>query len=168
MAFRNSHIDVAPDHPAAPYTDADGRPEDAVLTNHGISVMRLGGGFWRNGGWELKGGLLSYALVGTSRLELYGKANVRVLSHFPFPHRDEPHETSYEFFLLHRPHSVERATVLREWAFPVSAIVIDADAIFRENVRGTMRYDATDREAIVRVSGLKQRFEERVDVSRLP
>ena len=167
MAFDNSRIDVASDPPAEPYTYAGGRPENAVWTNHGISVMRRGEGFWGNGGWVLKGGLLSYALAGTARLELYGKANVRIFPHFRFLHRDEPHETSYEFFLLHRPQSVERATIVREWTFPTDIVVTNDNAIRREDVRGAMTYDAENRQAIVRISGLKQPFEVRVGVSQL-
>src|SRR5947208_1424815 len=73
----------------------------------GIQVVELGHGFWGNGGWVLTGGLLRRCVDGASTFELYGKAVIREFPHFPFPfHQAIPHETGFEFFLLHRRRDV--------------------------------------------------------------
>ena len=100
--------------------------------------------------------------------ELYGKAVVRRFSYFPFPfHRAIPHETGYEFFLLHRRDGVPDATVVREWAFPADAVATrDAGhGIIVEDVKAYLDYDPRTHKATVAVQGLKQPFEEEVDLT---
>jgi hypothetical protein len=105
---------------------------------------------------------------GSSILEVYGKAVIRQFPYFPFPfHREIPHETGYEFFLLHRPRGAARATIVRKWVFQPDEVVVKRESTggTYEDVRGTLRYDASTRAATVIITGLKQPFEERVDVS---
>jgi hypothetical protein len=150
------------------FESARGRPEEAALSDHRISVMRLGEGFWRNGGWVLKGGLLARAGDGPSTIELYGKAVVHRQSYFAFPfHRDPPHDTGYEFFLLHRKAGVTRATIINQWIFRPDDVIVESSPHggTEENVRGMLRYEPTSRIAIITITGLKRPFEERVDLS---
>jgi hypothetical protein len=136
--------------------------------SHRISVMKLGEGFFGNGGWVLSGGLLSRVRDGSIIFELYGKAVVRRLSYFPFPpHRDIPEEIGYEFFLLSRKPGVLRATVIRKWTFAPDEVIlknVGHDGRYPE-VRAKLQFDATTRIATVIISGLKRPFEERVDLS---
>jgi len=168
IEVRNSQVDVAERRPIQSFEVGRGQPEHATLLSHGISVVGLGEGFWRNGGWILKGGLLGRASDGSSTLELYGKAVVRRYPYFPFPfHRAIPHETGYEFFLLHRRSGVPRATIVRQWVFPSDEVVVKrySDGVTMEDVRGILRYDVTARTATVTITGLKRPFEERVKLS---
>lgn len=147
---------------------ARGQPEEAVWTNRGISVARFGEGFWGNGGWRLEGGLLARAVDGPSSFELYGKAVVRQFSYFPFPfHREIPHETGYEFFLVHRLSSAPQATIVRKWVFPPNEVVVKSVSHggTREDVQAVLQYDAGTRTATVRITGLRRPYEERVDLS---
>ena len=134
------------------------------VLSHPISIMKLGEGLFRNGGWVLDGGLLSRARDGPSTYDLYGKAVVRQYSYFPFPpHRDTPQEIGYEFFLLHRNAGAPRPTVLRKWTF-------QPDEVISKNphypwVRALLRYEVTTRSATVTITGLKRPFEEHVDLS---
>lgn len=82
-----------------PISYARGAPESAGFNAPGITVVQYGEGFWENGGWILKGGLLGIAKEGSSTIELHGKAVIHQLPYFPFPfHRLKPHKTGYEFF----------------------------------------------------------------------
>lgn len=167
VAVRDSRVDISEIAATQSFEFANGHPESASLTSHGISVMRLGEGFWGNGGWILEGGLLARALDGPATLELYGKAVVRQFAYFPFPfHREIPHETGYEFFLLRR-HPGSQAIVIRKWVFPSSEVLIKRESAggAHEDVRGTLRYEAGTRTAAVTITGLKRSFEERVDLT---
>jgi hypothetical protein len=132
--------------------------------SHPISVMKLGEGFFGNGGWVLGGGLLRRVSDGSFIVELYVKEVVRRFSYFPFPpHRDTPQEVSYEFFLLNRKRGVPRATGIRKWTF-------EPDEVIQRNpnypsVRATLRYEETNQTATVTITGLKHPFEEHVDLS---
>src|SRR2546428_11900604 len=142
--FRNGEISTSDFVPTKPFESAHGSPERANSTRNGILVVEYGHGFWRNGGWVLTGGLLRRAGDGASEFQLYGKAVVRRFSYFPFPfHRAIPHETGYEFFLLHRRDGVPDATVVREWAFPADAVATrDAGhGIIVEDVKAYLDYD---------------------------
>lgn len=167
MAFRNSRIDMSNNESRMSFTSADGKPESAARTNMGIAVMRLGEGVWGNGGWILEGGLLAKVLDGISQIELYGKAVVRQLPYFPLPfHRAVPHETGYEFFLLHRPRLNEKAVVVHKWVFGSDEVVTKnlGGGLVVEDVRGTLQYDAKMRVARVMITGLKRVVEERIEI----
>ena len=108
------------------------------------------------------------ASVGPSSFELYGKAVVHRHPYFPFPlYREIPHDTGYEFFLLHRKAGVLRATIIRKWTMPSDDVVSTRTTHggIEEDVRGVLQYDATSQSATVTITGLKHRFEERVDLS---
>src|SRR5438094_424534 len=95
--FRKGEISTSDFVPTRPFESAHGSPERAESTRSGILVVEYGHGLWRNGG------LLRRAGEGASEFQLYGKAVIREFSYFPSPfHRATPHETGYEFFLLHR------------------------------------------------------------------
>jgi len=166
--FRNGEISTSDFVPTKPFESAHGSPERAESTRSGILVVEYGHGFWRNGGWVLKGGLLRRAGEGASEFQLYGKAVIREFSYFPFPfHRAAPHETGYEFFLLDRRDGVPGAKVVREWTFPPQAVVTRnvGGGVIVEDVSAYLDYDPRTRRATVAVQGLKQPFEEEVDLT---
>jgi len=166
--FRKGEISTSDFVPTRPFESAHGSPERADSTRNGIHVVELGHGVWRNGGWVLTGGLLRRSVDGASTFELYGKAVVRRFSYFAFPfHRATPHETGYEFFLLHRRDGVRGATVVREWIFPPEAVVTKnvGGGVVVEDVSAYLDYDPRTRRATVAVQGLKQHFEEEVDLT---
>jgi len=166
--FRKGKVRTDDFVPSKSFESAHGHPESAALTRNGIQVAELGHGFWGNGGWAMTGGLLRRGGEGASVFELYGKAVVRRFSYFPFPfHRAIPHETGYEFFLLHRRDGVPDATVIREWAFPADAVATrDAGhGIIVEDVKAYLDYDPRTHKATVAVQGLKQPFEEEIDLT---
>jgi hypothetical protein len=172
MVFGNSETGVPEYHSSEWSEDAGGRPEAAAWTkSRTIAVARMDQGFWKkNGGWELVGGLLGRATADSSTVELYGKAAVRVFRHFPFPfHRDIPHETGYEFFLLLREPGVPLATIVRRWAFEPNEVVVNPESTggTSENVRAMLLYDESARTATVTITGLKRPFADRVDLSGL-
>ena len=172
MVFGNSETGVPEYHSSEWSEDAGGRPEAAAWTkSRTIAVARMDQGFWKkNGGWELVGGLLGRASADSSTVELYGKAAVRVFPHFPFPfHRDIPHETGYEFFLLLREPGVPLATIVRRWAFEPNEVVVNHESTggTSENVRAMLLYDESARTATVTITGLKRPFADRVDLSGL-
>lgn len=138
------------------------------LAPHGIIVRQLGDGFWGNGGWILQGGLLDQVNDGPSIIQLYVKEVQHQHPYFPFPfHREIPHETGYEFFLLQRKAGVPGATIIRKWVFLPQDVVVAHHSTggTYEDVRGLLRYEATSRIANVKITGLKRPFDERVDLS---
>lgn len=142
-------------------------PEHAALAGHGITVTRLGEGFWGNGGWILKGGLLGRADHGASVIELYGKAVVRQHAHLPLPlHRPVPHDSGYEFFLLLRRIDPRSVTIVRRWVFDPQEVAVQhlSDGGTMERVEATLRYAATTRTATVTITGLARPFEVQVDL----
>jgi hypothetical protein len=144
-----------------------GMPESAGFGTSGITVMQLGEGFWGNGGWVLEGGLLGIASDGLSTIELHGKAVVHRQPYFPFPfHRWIPHDTGYDFFLLHRQDGIPNATVLRKWTFMPQEVVLKPQKVGPPDpeVHATLRYDASAKIATVTITGLTSLVEENVNV----
>jgi hypothetical protein len=150
------------------------RPDDLVETaawnRRGIEIQWLREGFWRNGGWVVRGGLLDSVPIDGKVLELYGKATSRRASYFPF-RLDPwlPDSTDYEFFLLHRV-GVPRAHLLRQWRFgpeDVDLIPVSSEQKRARAVKGSMRFDPAARSVTVIIIGLKQRFEESMALSAL-
>lgn len=146
----------------------NGSPESAGFGSPGITAVQYGEGFWENGGWVLKGGLLGRAKEGSSTIELHGKAVIHQLPYFPFPfHRNKPHKTGYEFFLLQREAGSQNATILKKWIFtpeevelkPQSAGPPIADA------RARLEYEGPAKLATVTITGLARPFKESVAVS---
>lgn len=145
-----------------------GTPESAGLGSPGVSVMQLGEGFWGNGGWVLKGGLLGIATDGPSAFELHGKAVVHRQSYFPFPfHRTIPHDTGYDFFLLHRHPGFPNATIVRKWKFTPQQVDLKPQHVGPPDVdvHGTLRYDASAKNAIITITGFTSAIEENINVS---
>src|SRR2546425_6475310 len=123
--FRNGEISTSDFVPTKPFESAHGSPERAESTRSGILVVEYGHGFWRNGGGGVEGGVRRGAAGGARPIHVYREAVIREFSYFPFPfHRATPHETGYEFFLLHRRDGVPGAKVVREWSFPPDAVVV--------------------------------------------
>jgi hypothetical protein len=140
------------------------------LEPYGINVRKRGEGFWGNGGWCLLGGLLDEVSVGPSLIQLYAEIVEHHHSHFIVPflfHRDHPIDTGYEFFLLHRTQGIPGAKIIGTWVFPPDEVVlIDVGhGGAYPNVRADFHYDSTSRTATVRVRGLKNPIEERVDLT---
>lgn len=165
-AIRDSKTDVSELWSRESFETARGKPETAAWRSYGITVTKLGEGFWGNGGWELTGGLLARASDGPSTFELYGKAVVHIHPYFPLlsPHGGGPVDTGYEFFLLHRQQGAPGGSVVRKWAFgpdeaPVKRVLPD--------VAARLRYDPATRSATVTITGLNRPFEERVDLSSM-
>lgn len=143
-------------------------PELARFGARGVAAVQYGEGFWGNGGWVLEGGLLGRTKEGSSTIELYGKAVIHVLPYFPFPfHRDIPHETGYEFFLLQREAGSPKATVLKKWILTPQEVVLKPQSVGppREDVRATLEYDGIAQQAVVTITGLTRPFKESVAVS---
>jgi hypothetical protein len=94
--------------------------------------------------------------------ELYVKEVKQRLSYIPFPpHRDIPEEVGYEFFLVHRNPEVAGAQIVRKWVFKPDKVKNPSDPFVQAN----LRYDKTTRIATLEVTGLKEPFEERIDLS---
>jgi hypothetical protein len=130
--------------------------------SHSISIMKLGEGLFGNGGWVLSGGLLGRVRHGLSTFELYVKEVGRRFSHIPFPpHRDIPKEVGYEFFLLRRSAESQDAIIIRKWVFKPASVKNPSDPFVQAN----LRYDKTTRIATLEITGLKEPFEERIDLS---
>lgn len=137
---------------------------------YGISVQKRGEGFWGNGGWALLGGLLDEVSVGSALIQLYAEIVEHHHSHFIVPflfHRDHPIDIGYEFFLLHRTQGIPGAKIIRSWVIPPDEVVLkdDSHGGSHPNVQAGFSYDSTSRTATVRVSGLKNPIEERVDLT---
>lgn len=145
------------------------RPAHVGYENRNITVLQYGEGFWGNGGWVLDGGLVGRAKEGASTIELYGKAIRHRFPYFPFPfHRLEPHETSFEFFLLQREAGSPKATILKKWIFtPQEVVKIGPPGVDADDVQATLEYDHTVKQATVTITGLTHLFKESVVVSRL-
>src|SRR5262249_40869119 len=96
------------------------------------------------------------------------KAVIHRLPHIPrFWHYDPPCEKGYEFFLLQRRGGGSSAAVIRQWKFPPEAV---PDTVRYggygpkfEPVQGKLHYEL--RTATVTITGLKNPFEERIDLS---
>lgn len=141
------------------------------LDPYGIIVRELGEGFWGNGGWVLQGGQLDKAVDGNSIIQLYVKVVEYRHSYFPFPfHRDPPTDTGFEYFLLHRKKDIPGATIVQKWTF------LPQDVVLRENphqpltnpdynAEAFLSYEPSSHIAMVKITGLTRRIEERVDLS---
>jgi hypothetical protein len=131
--------------------------------SHPISILSVGEGLFRRGGWYLGGGLLRRISDGPVTIEIYGKRVVRRFPYIPFPpHSGGPEETSSEFFLLYRKPG-SPGTIIRKWIFLPEEIVIDRDD--QSEVRCVFQYDRASKTATVTIHGLKRPFEDRVDLS---
>lgn len=171
MTVQHTQISIAEIRAGKSFESAGGRPEDAAVSSHGITVMRLGEGFWRRGGYVLTGGLLGRVSDGPRTFELYGKAIVHRRPYVPFLfHRDLPHETGYEFFLVRRRLDAPRPTIVHQWMVRSDEVVVERfpGGGAEENVRAVLRYEATSWIATVTITGLKHLFEERVELSASP
>jgi hypothetical protein len=167
MTVQNSQISISEILAVKPFESARGRPEDAALSSHGVTVMQLGEGFWRRGGYLLTGGLLGRASDGPRIFELYGKAVVHRRPYVPFLCRRSPrHETGYEFFLLQRRLDTPRPTMMHQWMVRSDEVVVERlpGGGSEENVRAVLKYEATRRIATITITGLKHPFEERVEL----
>lgn len=145
-----------------------GAPESAGYMSPGITVVQYGEGFWENGGWILKGGLLGIAKEGSSTIELHGKAIVHRFPYFPFPfHRTKPHETGYEFFLLHREAGSQNATILRKWILTPQEVVLKPQSVGppEEDVRARLNYEGPTKLATVTITGSIRPFKESVTIA---
>jgi hypothetical protein len=166
--IRDSRIDKTIWIPsAASFEPWTGRPW-LVSTSHRLQVSRLDEGFWRNGGWILAGGLLAKVRLESSTLELHGKEIRRQFPYTPFPfHRTIPHETGYEFFLVHRPQGDSQATIIQRWVIPPSDVIVERDAHGGTSdwVGASLKYDNDTRTAMVSIAGLKREVVDRVQLS---
>jgi len=163
MSFDEGKPDISIEKPPV---SVDPKAEEvtySTLMTHPILVMRLGDGFFRNGGWVLRGGLLRRISDGTSTIELYGKEVIRRFPYFHFPfHRDVPQESGYEIFLLRRdPDGI--AVVLRKWTIQPKDVIQE-----RRNypkVKILFDYERAAHTATITITGLKRIFRERVELS---
>ena len=138
-------------------------------------------GLLRGGGWALDGGLLDQTEEHGGAVELYIK---KVAPVYPglLDHSAPRKEQSYEFFLLYRPNDAPQARILNKWVINPEQVHwyvrdyllqgplrVDDKAILRANetsdVRGFLAYDPTTKIATITITGLKQPFEDRVDLS---
>jgi len=159
-----------------------------VLATHNPRAIRLSDfrgtrlfGLLRGGGWALDGGLLDRAPDAGGIVELYVK---RVAPVYPglLDHSSPRKEEFYEFFLLYRPNDAAHARILNKWVInpeqvhwyvPDSLLQgplrVDDKAILRasktSDVRGLLDYDPATKIATITITGLKQPFEDRVDLS---
>jgi hypothetical protein len=145
-------------------------PRMLYLEPYGINVQKRGEGFWGNGGWSLRGGLLDEVSVGPSLIQLYAEIVEHHHSHFIVPflfHRDHPIDTGYQFSLLHRKEGIPGAKIIRTWVFPPDEVVlIDVGhGGAYPDARAGFHYDSASRMATVRFRGLKNPTEERVDLT---
>jgi hypothetical protein len=171
LTVHDTQISISEIRAVKSFESACGRPEDAAFSSHGITVMRLGEGFWRRGGYVLTGGLLGRTSDGPRTFELYGKAVVHRRPYVPFPfRRDTPYETGYEFFLVRRRLDAPRPTIVHKWMIRSDEVVVERfpGGGIEENVRAGLRYEASSRTATVTITGLKHLFEERVELSSNP
>jgi hypothetical protein len=168
MAIEKSGTRTTEYQSRRPFNYAGGRPETAGWTERGITVRRLGEGFWGNGGWVLEGGLLDMAMSGSTAIELYGKAVIRRSPYIPFPfHRPIPNETGYEFFLLLRPARDAVASIIRRWEFGPDEVVVESRSLGETltEVKAALVYDAESQVATVTIDGLKRPFIEQVGLA---
>ena len=133
---------------------------------YGINIAQRGECFWRNGGWNLMGGLLDQVTVGHSAVQLYAKIIRHQHPYFPFNH-DPPTDTGYEFFLLHRKQGVSGATIVRTWRFPPEEVASEESGHGgrTDKVRVFFGYDPSSQTSTIRITGLTHTFEEHLDLS---
>jgi hypothetical protein len=166
ISLEKSGIRTSEIHPPQTLDPKNDEPTFPSSMTHPISIEKLDEGLFGNGGWILAGGLLQRLRVGSSAIELYGKKIIRRHPYFPFPfHRDPPQEVSYEFFLLLRTSGVPLGHTIRKWTFP-------ADKVIQKNpnyafVRVACQYDEVTHSVVLKITGLEEPFEERIDVSRV-
>lgn len=150
------------------YEWAAGNPSLAWLTKQGIAVGDLREtstlGLFRKGGWVLEGGLLAKLQTGNGTMELYGKRVVQVEQVFILNfHRDRRREHSVEFFLLYRNREDSKARLLKKWKFAADEMYLSQGLSLGE-VKGILRDYVEGKSVIFAVTGLKQAFEERVEI----
>jgi hypothetical protein len=161
-------------------------PGTAGLTRYAIEVWGDAGPF-ANSNWSHTGGLVGRVETENRSIELFGKQTVLV--HYPSGTASYQRDYSYEFFFLIRPRPQGRATLVRKWSFAPEDVALVVDRRVEEllrrsnvpeaeierlarpqtghNVEGFLTFDAPTKTATVTIKGLKQPFEERVDLSQL-
>ena len=135
---------------------------------YSVNVYQGGEGFWRTGGWNVQGGVLSSKTDGITVIQLYAKTIEHLHSHFPL-NPDQRIDTGYEFVLVQRKEGVAGATIVRKWRFsPDEVISVDrrSDA-HGDRVLAFFSYDFPTHTATLKVTGLTRPFEESVDLSSL-
>lgn len=163
ISFVDTKPNVSVENPAVSVDPKEDELTFPTLMSHPISVMKLGEGLFRNGGWVLRGGLLRRVSDDTSTIDLYGKEVVRRFPHFPFPfHRDFPQQSGYEIFLLRRD-SHGRAVILRKWVFQAEEVIQKNPNYPR--VKIVFDYGKAARSATVSINGLKRKFSDRLDIA---
>ena len=155
------------------YTEAFGSPLGVSTSAEGIYVEDLSGTrlvLWRVGGWFLRGGPLQKVAVGNLTLELYGKEVVKrapiLILNLPALVSHAPPDTlvEYQFFLLLRRSDSEPARLLRKWVISRGEVMFTNGDESR-HAAGALSYDRKTKTATVEVQGLKDPFEERVDLA---
>lgn len=154
VSIENDKSSISTEHPS---DSADPQEEEITfptLMSHPISVLRLGEGIFRNGGWVLDGGLLRRIRENEFTIELYGKRVARRYPYIPFPpDRNPPQDRSYELFLLRRD-AVGHATILRKWNFPTETVIQKNPT--QPRVKIQFRYERIQKMATVTIFGLKR------------
>jgi hypothetical protein len=137
----------------------------ASLLSPGIVVRRVGKGIWTNGGWVLQGGLAGEVQLGSVTFELFGKEVIRRIPYFPFPfHRDPPHETGCEIFLVRREQRAVRRTIVREWVFSPKDVKLSEYG--STNISATVtREPNSEAMIVIAVHGLQSPFAQRIDLT---
>lgn len=135
---------------------------------YGINVSQRGEGFWRTGGWNVLGGVLSRRTDGSAIIQLYAKTISHLHPYFPL-NPDTSADTGYEFVLVQRKEGLAGATIVRKWRFSPDEVVKVETRSGRqeENVRAFFSYDLPTHTATLKVTGLTRPFEESVDLSSL-
>lgn len=133
---------------------------------YGINIAMRGEGFWRNGGWNVMGGVLSKVTDGPSVVQLYAKIVRHQHPYFPF-NKDPSTDTGYEFFLLHRKKEISGAMIVRAWRFPPEDVASEESGHGGriDHIRAFFAYDPSIQTATVKITGLTRPFEEQVDLS---
>jgi hypothetical protein len=156
-------------------------PLGAEITRYGIGISAqstLGGG-----GWSIGGGLVGRAALGSTDVELFGKAVARVHG---VKRTSDDQDESYEFFLVLRPSAPGAARALRQWRFSWEELAPTVAPQVAESLRrrytgaelekelerakaiyvhGYLKVDQESKVATIAITGLKKPFQERVDLS---
>jgi hypothetical protein len=141
----------------------DGRLKASHVST--IVVRRVGKGIWTNGGWILRGGLAGEVQLGSVTFELFGKEVIRRIPYFPFPfHRDPPHKSGCEFFLVRREQRAARGTVVGKWVFLPKDVKLNEYG--STDISATMtREPGSEAILVIAVRGLQNPFVQRIDLS---
>jgi hypothetical protein len=163
-------------------------PRGAPFTTTGIAMTQE---LYNEGpGWDIQGGLIGRTAHAGTTIDLFGR-EVRRVHRFLFAYGFAPgRDFSYDFFLVIRP-AYAPARVVREWHFPAKTLALSGDAIDqsllgrstrsrvdiegflhpaqgetpRHLIDGFLDFDPATKTVTVSISGLKQPFSARVDLS---